>query len=59
MASAGKKSLILSDLNTTNTETLNLFTAIEDAIDENSFDSVSASQEQLGAAFTKAINGYS
>jgi len=46
-------------LNTTNTETLNFFTALEDAIDENSFDFVSASQEQLGAALTDAINDYS
>ncbi len=59
MTSTGKKSLILFDLNTTNTETLSLFTALEDAIDESSFDSVSASQEQLGAAFTNAINDYS
>lgn len=59
MASAGQKSLVLCDLNATNTATLNLFNALENAVDLDSFASLSASQEQLSAAFTDAINDYS
>jgi len=59
LASAGQKSLALCNLSTTNTSTLNLFNALENAVDLDSFASVPASQEQLSAAFTDAINDYS
>jgi hypothetical protein len=46
-------------LNTTNTATLEFFNALEDAIDEDSFASLSADQEELNAAFTDAVSDYS
>lgn len=59
LAADGQKSLVLGLLNTANTATLNLFTALEDTVNENSFDTVSAAQEQLGAAFSNAISVFS
>jgi len=59
MASAGQKSHVFYNLNATSTATLDLFTALENAVDLDSFASLSASQEQLSAAFTDAINDYS
>jgi hypothetical protein len=50
---------VLGYLNTANTATDSLFTALIDAADENSFDTLSVSQEELGSAFGNAISDYS
>jgi hypothetical protein len=59
MAAAGQKSLVLGYLNTANTATDSLFTALINAADENSFDTLSVSQEELNSAFSNAISDYS
>ncbi|KAE9368799.1 hypothetical protein N431DRAFT_428550 [Stipitochalara longipes BDJ] len=59
IAAAGQQSLVLGYLNTANTATLSLFTALENAVNENEFDTLSVSQEELQAAFSNAISDYS
>jgi hypothetical protein len=59
MAAAGQKSLVLGYLNTANVATLNLFTALENSVDEDELDTWSVAQEELQAAFTDSISAYS
>jgi hypothetical protein len=59
MAAAGQKSLVLGYLNPANVATLNLFTALENSVDENEFDTLSVAQEELQAAFANSISTYS
>ena len=59
MAAAGQKSLALGYLNTANVATLNLFTALENSVDEDELDTLSVAQEELQAAFTDSISAYS
>jgi hypothetical protein len=59
MAAAGQKSLVLGYLNTANVATLNLFTALENSVDEDELDTLSVAQEELQAAFTDSISAYS
>jgi hypothetical protein len=59
MAAAGQKSLVLGYLNTGNVATLNLFTALENSVNENELDTLSVAQEELQAAFTNSIGAYS
>lgn len=51
--------MVLGYLNTANTATDSLFTALIDAVDENSFDTLSVAQEELASAFQNAISDYS
>jgi hypothetical protein len=50
---------VLGYLNTANTATDSLFTALIDAADESSFDTLSVAQEELASAFQNAISDYS
>jgi len=59
VAADGQKSLVLGYLNTANTATDSLFTALIDAVNENSFDTLSVAQEELSSAFQNAITSYS
>ena len=59
MAAAGQKSLVLDYLNTANVATLNLFTALENSVNENELDTLTVAQEELQAAFTNSISAYS
>lgn len=59
IAADGQKSLVLGYLNTANTATDSLFTALIDAADESSFDTLSVAQEELASAFQNAISDYS
>jgi hypothetical protein len=46
-------------LNTANVATLNLFTALENSVNENELDTLTVAQEELQAAFTNSISAYS
>ena len=56
---AGYKSVVLDALNELNTETTDLFNALEDEVAIDSFAALSASQEQISAALADAIADYS
>jgi len=49
----------LGYLNTGNVATLNLFTALENSVNENELDTLSVAQEELQAAFADSISAYS
>ena len=56
---AGYKSVVLDALNELNTDTTDLFNALEDEVVTDEFAGLSASQEQISAALTDAISDYS
>jgi hypothetical protein len=58
VASAGFTPLVHSSLETLNSDTDDLFTALENAVALSDFGGISQSQEQIGAALTDSIATY-
>jgi len=55
----GEKSEVLDDLNAANTAQIDLFGALEAAVDFESFSTISTSQNELMFAFQDAVSDYS
>ena len=58
MAAAGQKALVAGYLDTANAATLSLFGALEEAVNDDQFDTLSVAQEELQAAFNDSITKY-